>query len=320
MPIETSDRTDERIIGGRMSFRRRPARVQVQSVLYNNEFASVQRAAASLARAAELAVFEGVCSSVTLKYGDGSTVSCITEDELAALSEAYRGTLTIEYMPFNANLGSARGHNRLAEAADADFFLIQNPDVVVFPRLLEMLLAPFDRPGVGMTEAKQLPIEHPKEYDVTTGETSWATTACAMIPAPLFRELDGFDADSFFLYCDDVDFSWRVRLAGYLVLFQPAAAVFHDKRLSTAGRWQASSAEHYYSAEAALFMAHKWSRHDLLEEHLSFFVKQGDDNQKKAAAKFEERRKAGTLPEPVDADHKIGQFIDNMYARHRFAL
>ena len=32
-----------------------------------------------------------------------------------------------------------------------------------------------------------------------------------MIPLPLFRELGGFDADNFFLYCDDVDFSWLVR-------------------------------------------------------------------------------------------------------------
>jgi len=29
----------------------------------------------------------------------------------------------------------------------------------------------------------------------------------------LFLELQGFDADTFFLYCDDVDLSWRVRLA-----------------------------------------------------------------------------------------------------------
>src|SRR5690606_12759794 len=119
------------------------------------------------------------------------------------------------------------------------------------------------RPGVGLVEAKQIPIEHPKDFDPETGETSWASTACAMGPLEVFREIDGFDADSFFLYGDDVDFSWRVRLAGYKVIHQSSAFVFHDKRLSHEGRWMSSPAEQYYSAEATLLLTYKWSRSDL---------------------------------------------------------
>jgi GT2 family glycosyltransferase len=302
------------------AFLKKPASVQVQSVLYNNEFAAIERAVASLARSAELAITAGACVKVTLRYGDSSSLPLLTEVDLATLNRVAMGCLTVEYVYFGGNLGSARGHNELASGSDADFLLIQNPDIVVSPRTLENLLAPFALPGVGLTEAKQLPIEHPKEYDTVTGETPWATTACAMIPLPLFRQLNGFDAEAFFLYCDDVDFSWLVREAGYKLLFQPAAVVFHDKRLTSSGQWQASQAEHYYSAEASLILAHKWSRPDLVEEYHRFFEKSGDENQKRAAQVFSERRLKNQLPPPRDGAHKIGQFIGYNYAKHRYPL
>lgn len=303
-----------------LPFANGPVSVQVQSVLYNNEFTAIQRAVESLARGAELAITAGICSSVKLRYGDSSSLQSLTENQLSELNAAGQGSLVVEYEYFDGNLGSACGHNTLAENCDADFLVIQNPDIVVSPKTLEYLLKPFSSPGIGMTEAKQLPIEHPKDYDPVTGETIWATTACAMIPYPLFKQLNGFDAQSFFLYCDDVDFSWLVREAGFKVLFQPAAIVFHDKRLTPAGKWESSAAEHYYSAEAALFLAHKWSRPDLTAEWLAFFENHGDGNQKKAARIFAERRLNNQLPTPRDPDHKIGQFVGNYYTRHRFEL
>ena len=57
-----------------------------------------------------------------------------------------------------------------------------------------------------------------------------------MIRAELLQQIGGFDGDSFFMYGDDVDFSWRARLAGYQVIHQPSARVFHDKRIQVDGR------------------------------------------------------------------------------------
>ena len=62
----------------------------------------------------------------------------------------------------------------------------------------------------------------------------------------LFERLEGFDADTFFLYCDDVDFSWRVRLAGYKVVHRSSAVVFHDKRVDHQGGLISGAAERYY--------------------------------------------------------------------------
>ncbi|MDR6481598.1 glycosyltransferase family 2 protein [Paraburkholderia terricola] len=294
--------------------------VQVQSILYNNSLEAIERSLASMARSAELAIFAKACSKVQVYFGDSSPLPCIDEEKLEDLQKRFAPALEVKYQFFGENAGSARGHNRLAKEVETDFLLIQNPDVVVSPRLLEQLLAHFATPEVGMVEAKQLPIEHPKEYNPVTGETIWATTACAMIPVPLFERLGGFDAASFFLYCDDVDFSWLVRRAGYKVIFQPAAVVFHDKRLSDTGDWLPSAAEHYYSAEAAMILAYKWSREDLAEAICDHFTQHGSDHQKKAAKEFERRRNQNLLPEQLDPHHEIAYFSENLYSKHRYAL
>jgi GT2 family glycosyltransferase len=206
------------------------------------------------------------------------------------------------------------------ETLKADFALIMNPDIRVAPTVLRELIAPFRHPGIGETEARQLPIEHPKCFDPTTGETSWAATACAMIPRAILEELNGFDADTFFLYCDDVDFSWRVRLKGFKVIYQPSATVFHDKRLTPEGGWMAGEAEKYYSAEASLMMAHKWSRPDLVEQYLFYFRKSGADYLERAAAEYVKRRDESRLPLPLDAEARITQFVGTNYAAHRFSF
>jgi GT2 family glycosyltransferase len=237
-----------------------------------------------------------------------------------ALKNTYSFHAEIDYLYFGENLGSARGHNTLAQGASADFLMILNPDVVIGPRTLERMLEPFSSDGVGMTEARQLPIEHPKDYDPVTGETGWATTACAITRRSLFESIGGFDAESFFLYCDDVDYSWMVREAGKRVIYLPQATVFHDKRLSPQGRWIPSSAEVYFSAQASLMMMHKWSFSESLEKVLEIF-QNGSKEQKAAVEHFLKRREAGTLCKPRDPDHKVG-YLDkqHFYTKHRYPL
>jgi GT2 family glycosyltransferase len=297
-----------------------PVSIQAQTVLFGTAFASLQRAVASLGQAARVAVAAALCAPVLLRYGDSGAAPSLTADQLAELREAAGHALAIDYVWFGANLGSAGGQNRLAESAGADYLLMLNPDVVVAANLFGQLLAPFRNDDVGIVEAKQLPFEHPKDYDPASGETSWATGACFLIRRSTFRRLGGFDADSFFLYCDDVDLSWRVRSLGLKVVFQPSALAFHDKRLSDDGRWQPGHPERYYSAEAALLLPHKWSRPDLVDRRLAAFSASTDPLLLRAAAAFRERRRNGRLPPPTDPQRRIGQFVGDQYAHHRFAF
>jgi GT2 family glycosyltransferase len=120
------------------------------------------------------------------------------------------------------------------------------------------------------------------------------------------------------MYCDDVDFSWRARLGGSRVVYQPSACVFHDKRLDTHGQIVAGEAEVYYSAEASLMMAWKWSNHDALEQVRQELLHSGSATRRRAVEAFDERRLGNWLPAPLDADGKVAQFVGPNYAAHRF--
>jgi len=272
-----------------------------------------------LARAAELSMAEtGSLRAVTLAIGDSSPLQCLEDEDVAELRSICEPFVFLTYTWFAANLGSARGHNTLGLETPADFIFLTNPDIVVSPRTLDFLLEPFGKTAVGMTEAKQLPLEHPKDFAPGSGETSWASGAGSMIPTAVFKALGGYDTDSFFLYCDDVDLSWRVRQLGLRIVHQPAAAIFHDKLVDLDLAIVPSDAERYYSAEAALILAHKWSRPDLVTAFLSDFDRHGQDVHREAAQEYRDRLKNGRLPKPIDPDHEIGTFISGNYATHRF--
>ena len=296
--------------------------LQIQSVIYHNEKASLMRALDSIANAIRVnRETTKELGEVVFCYGDASSARVFSNEEVAEIQARFGEWFAFRYVFFNENTGTARGHNRMGEECTSDYMMIMNPDVLVCPNLfanmLEYLLDPSKE--AGMIEARQTPIEHPKEYDRQTLETEWATTACAIFPTELFREINGFDAETFFLYCDDLDFSWRIRLAGKKVYYRPDCVVFHAKRLSGKGSWQPTSAEIYFSREAALLMAYKWSNKELFEMMYEQFSN-GDEICLKAVAHFDEMKKSGRLPKQLDAEGKVARFVGDYYTDHRFVL
>jgi GT2 family glycosyltransferase len=299
----------------------RPAVIGVQTLLYRTEPRDIERTLEALNNSAVIGKSESMCDGFVVMIGDASPTRVLTDEDLVALRERMTHIDELHYAFFDANVGTSVGHNRMAERLPtADYIITSNPDVVPEPRAIWRMLAAFDDPTVGMVEAKQLPIEHPKDYDAHTGQTSWATTAFAMTPRELFKQLDGFDSNSFFMYCDDVDYSWRVREAGKKVIYLPSAVVFHDKGLTPDGRWMPTAAEKQFSAEAALFLAHKWSRDDIVARILEHFDQAALPHQVEAARKFRRKLRKGLLVPQRDAAHKVGTFEGNFYAKHRFSL
>lgn len=295
----------------------RLGRLRVQAVLYGNEPESILRTVEHLDRAAELAIQAGAFGQVVLAYGDSSPTDTLRHVVEAAKKKAHI-LADVEYIHFGANMGSAGGHNALMDVGQTDFTILMNPDIMFAPDALIELARPFNDPAVGMTEPKQLPFEHPKEYDLSTGETPWASGACTLVSRHVLSELEGYDASTFFLYCDDVDLSWRARLKGYKLIYCPLAAVFHDKRMQFGGERSVGWAEKFYSAEAGLLMAYKYSRDDRVKQISNYFAQSGDEVWLDALASFEKRREEGRLPERLDPENKVAFFRDGLYARHRF--
>jgi GT2 family glycosyltransferase len=262
----------------------------------------------------------GSVGPVTLLIGDSSPEPVLNPAQVAELRSAVsRGTGgRLAYHFFDRNRGSAGGNNDLFRCSESALVLIINPDCYASPSLVHALCTVAGVPGAGIVEARQVPLEHPKEFDRRSGDTSWASGSCMLIHRNVVDRLGGFDEESFFMYCDDVDLSWRARLEGYRVTYQPATCVFHDKRLDAAGQIVAGEAEEYYSAEASLMMAWKWSHHELLETKREALLGSGSEPQSRAVAVFDERRAANRLPEPLDPAGSVSEFIGLNFARHRF--
>lgn len=133
-------------------------------------------------------------------------------------------------LPSQGNIGFGHGHNLLmreAFARGADAYVATNPDGAFHPGALAAMarvLLAHDR--LALVEAMQFPAEHPKAFDPTTLATPWASGACLMISREIFEIIGGFD-ETFFMYCEDVDLSWRVRAAGHPVCIAPNALFLH---------------------------------------------------------------------------------------------
>lgn len=292
--------------------------VHITSVLYGNDEAATERLVVAGAHAAGVARAAGTVDRVTYAIGDSSATPAVSDECVKRITErAARDEVDLTYEFFNANLGSAEGNNALMRGVAADFFLMLNPDVYASPNLLTTLLARFADPTIGIADARQVPFDHPKAYDTETGDTSWASMACCLLRGDAVRAVGELDSATFFLYCDDVDYSWRTRLAGYRVVHEPRAVAFHDKRPSANGSIVPTAVEDYYAAEAALLLTYKYSRSDLTEKLLAAF-QHGPEHHRRARREFFERRRSHRLPTPLDTDHRVAEFVAGNYATHRF--
>jgi len=166
----------------------------------------------------------------------------------------------IRYLNTGGNLGYTGGNNRGMEHAleqGADFVLVLNNDTVLEPRCVSVLmqsaekadrlgaLAPkilyYDDPtriwfaggdysflkALG-SHRKELELDDPNEAP-RLDEMTFATGCCFLMPAQVAREMGGFRED-FFIYCEDVELSLRLRRAGYRMYYQPAARMLHREQ------------------------------------------------------------------------------------------
>jgi len=298
------------------------ASLRIQTVLFEPRDGDIQRLVRGLGNAVRVAKRHDQLGPVSFAIGDCSGDPSLTPEVFGALERSAHddGVDHLSFEHFGSNLGSAGGHNRLLENSDETAVLTFNPDAYPSPDLLLQLAVPLVDKEVGIVEAKQIPLEHPKDFDRTSGETSWASTAAALIRRSVIEAIGGFDADAFFLYCDDVDFSWRARLAGFRVTHQPSARIFHDKRLTTEGTMVVSDAEIYYAAEAAMMLAWKYSHPELAMRLMRGFSSSPLALHRRVASRFRARMDEETLPHRLDPDGHVAEFHpDGNYARHRFS-
>lgn len=117
------------------------------------------------------------------------------------------------------NVGLNTGHNLIFNYAknqgNFDYYLSIDSSGIAHHQMLEQLInfakSKFNN---GIFESLQFPLQHPKLYDKESGETEWCLSHCRLFPYNIFESLGGFDEELSY-YLADVDFSWRVKIAGY---------------------------------------------------------------------------------------------------------
>ena len=155
------------------------------------------------------------------------------------------------------NNGFARGMNLLARMGSGDFLFILNPDAEVQPECLESLVRRAQGDSrIGVCEARQSPREHPKVNDPDSGETTWCSGAAALIRRCAFEEVGGFDERLFFMYCEDVDLSWKFWLKGWKCVYVRDSVVRHVTQDLRRGKRR--TLENYFSFRNSLFLFYRF--------------------------------------------------------------
>jgi GT2 family glycosyltransferase len=158
----------------------------------------------------------------------------------------------------DANLGFAVANNIGAQLAKGEWIVLLNADAYPEPDWLENLLkAAEQNPQYNFFSSRQIQYNSPhlldgagdeyhvsglawrryynhiqREYGHQQEEVFGACAAAAMYRRDDFLKVDGFDED-YFSYFEDIDLSFRLRLAGGRCLYVPDAVVHHVGSAST---------------------------------------------------------------------------------------
>lgn len=158
-----------------------------------------------------------------------------------------------------ANLGFAGGNNLGIRHARGTYFLLINNDTEPAPDLIERLLEPFAaNPAVGVScpKIRFADQRHLIQYagyrplNAYTGQTTpfggrevdrgqydqsgptHYAHGCAMLVSRAVTERAGLLNEAYFLYYEELDWSHRIRRAGYQIFYQASALVYHKQSVS----------------------------------------------------------------------------------------
>lgn len=161
------------------------------------------------------------------------------------------------------NSGYAGGANQAVDVSTGEFVMIMNPDIVFEPDYLDILMSRLkkdEKIGAIIGKLRKYNFEHNKKTNLidsaglkmfrnrrcvdrgqgeedsrqfdSAEEVFGVTGACPLYRRSALEDCkiagEYFDND-FFMYKEDVDISWRMRLFGWKCFYEPAAVAYHGR-------------------------------------------------------------------------------------------
>ena len=194
------------------------------------------------------------------------------------------------------NLGFAGGNNFLLKSLkenEAEYVFLLNIDSEIDTNCISKLIKTAQKdPSIGMVEAKQLPKEHPKWYDPQNFETGWCSGGGVLIKKEAIERVGFFD-ERYFLYCEDVDLSWRMWLQGYRCLFCPEATYHHFTEDQDPNK--DLTIQTFYSIRNSFYMHFKYDSIQGIKQHIKNINQVIDNEQEPERRKLLEKAKKSAL-------------------------
>lgn len=191
----------------------------------------------------------------------------------------------LHYIRNEENLGFLRSCNKSAAAARGEYLVLLNNDTMVLPGWLDAMIDTFTgHPGTGLVGSKLL---YPDGSLQEAGGVMWADAsginfgrndnpdlpqynymrdadycsgASICVPRRIWDEMNGLDEFFAPAYYEDTDLAFRIRNAGYAVLYQPFSKVVHFEGV-TSGTNIAEGIKHYQAINREKFLG-RW-KHEL---------------------------------------------------------
>lgn len=179
-----------------------------------------------------------------------------TDDSVIFLQQHFP---EIEIIKNSSNEGFAKGYNTALRKVSDDYYILLNSDVEVTPNWIEPIIDLMESDiSIGACQPKILAYgnKHKFEYAGACGgwmdsfgypfargrvfedieddngqydfaqACFWASGAALFVRANVYHEMHGLD-EYFFAHQEEIDFCWRIQLAGYKVYVEPKSVIYH---------------------------------------------------------------------------------------------
>jgi GT2 family glycosyltransferase len=191
----------------------------------------------------------------------------------------------VRFIQNTTNTGFAVANNQTVTHCQGQYLLLLNPDTIVLPDTIKRCLAFLNQhpetgalgvqmtdehnqyrpeskrgfPGIRHSLCRFAGLHHlfprsawlagyyaPHVSESDTGSVDVLTGAFLMMPASVYRQVNGFDTD-FFLYGEDIDLCCRIRQAGYPLYYLGDTHIIHLKGQSSPQKTN-NYIRHFYGA------------------------------------------------------------------------